>query len=77
MLGDPLVYSFQVDATSTSMGFPWCAQGKQPRFVKPQFTPEQVKPFLDAAEIEEILERLNRIFHVGKSWFQKPSKVDI
>ena len=66
MLGDPLVYSFSIDTTSASMGLPWCAQGRQPRFVKPRFIPDQIKHFLGLAEIEEILHRLNKIFHVGR-----------
>ena len=64
VLGDPLVYSFQVDATSASLGFPWFAQGKQPCFAKPHFLAEQIKPFLDEAEIEEIVARLNNVFQV-------------
>jgi len=63
MLGDPLVYSFQVDTFSSSLGFPFCAQGQQPSFIKPRFTPEQIKPFLRTEEIDEILDRLNKIFH--------------
>jgi len=63
MLGDPLVFSFQVETSSASVGLPWCAQGRQPQFVKPQFESEQVKPFLSVADIEDILNRLNKIFH--------------
>ena len=64
MLGDPLVYSFHLDPTMARVGLPWCAQGTQPEFVKPEAIPEQVKPFLSLADVEDILDRLNRIFHV-------------
>merc|ERR1712227_204865 len=61
MLGDPLVFSFLVDKSSSTCGFPWCAQGTQPKVTVPPFFPDSVKPFISQADAEAFFEEINRI----------------
>ena len=56
-----ILQSIKLDTAQSWFGFPYCAQGKQPRFH--EVVSETAK--ISSESIQQVLEQLNQIFHVS------------